>query len=370
MLLSPSVSSFSHRGLSSSELLQFFDSGRNLYIGFDQNTKSFTRDFVKEFGAQMYPAKSKLSGQASHKHISDVNKDHLSWTKNINEAVKRRIVDIDSEVGFQGSGMKLDPQNDYVFPILKGTSGMKAELPPKKSKGNSTPRSFEGDEITLVAGYQSRYSQRAILSGSIEMCSDKFIKATQVGDDYTTSPNFKLCLELAKWNFQQKSVLKMENFTHSLVDKSLVEKGLQKEQEYKLKDEIQVSFDLYEKINNKWVPFHSEDAVKLEFIMLHPFITENMENTEGAHYRVQFNVPDHNGVYKFKIDYNVIGLSRVYYDEITPVRVFNHDEFPRNIVSAYFYFGTAFLTAGATILFVLQYALTSEEKKRSKVKED
>ena len=35
--------------------------------------------------------------------------------------------------------------------------------------------SVSGEQLAFVAGYQSRYNNRATLSGSIHMCSDEFI---------------------------------------------------------------------------------------------------------------------------------------------------------------------------------------------------
>ena len=35
--------------------------------------------------------------------------------------------------------------------------------------------SVSGEQLTLVAGYQSRYNNRATISGSLHMCSDEFI---------------------------------------------------------------------------------------------------------------------------------------------------------------------------------------------------
>ena len=366
MYLAPSASNFRDKGISNEELLQFFDSGRNLYFGLNSMTKYFGRDMFKEFGAQLYPLKSVVSG-GSGVEIEGVSTDELSFSSNINEEAKKRIVEVSGDIAYLGSGMKIDPANEYIFPLLKGTKDMKAKIP-SKIKGKQVETNIYGEDIVLVSGYQSRYSQRAVLSGSIEMCSDKFIKATQTGKSLTTSPNYQFCIETLRWNFQQKSVLKMENFSHSLVDKSLVERGLQKEQEYKLKDEIQVSFDLYEKVDNKWVPFHTDD-VSFEFIMLHPWAIETLKNTKGAHYRVQFHVPDHNGVYKFKLDYNKLGLSRVYYEEIAPVRVNNHDEFPTYAFSAYPYFASVYIIIAAFVLFTVSYIMTSDQKVK-KVKID
>jgi oligosaccharyltransferase complex subunit beta len=357
--MTPSVSTFKSSSISKDQLLQFFDSGRNIYISADENNKMFSREFFKEFGAQLYPEKSAVTGP-NIKNIKGANNSKVVWTDNINENVKSTIVNVDSDIAYIGVGMKLDDSNDYVFPILQGSIDWNGDIPDRKTKTKEIKRSIAGLDVVTVAGYQSRYSQRVVMSASVTMCSDIFIAGTGGGKDHTQSSNFQFCSQVLKWNFQQKSVLKMENFAHSLVDTSLVERGLQDAQEYKLKDEIQVSIDIYEKVDNKWVPYKTND-VELQFIMLHPYTITTLDNTEGAHYRTQFHAPDWNGVYKFLIDYNKLGYSRLYLDKITPVRVFNHDEFPTYDPSAYPFFGAVYLITAAFVLFCLIFAFADDK---------
>jgi oligosaccharyltransferase complex subunit beta len=366
--MTPSVSSFKSSSISKDQLLQFFDSGRNIYIGVDGNSKMFAKEFFKEFGAELYPEKSKVTGP-SGKEVKGTDKSNVVWTNNINEEVKKSIVNVDSDIAYEGCGMKLDESNAYVFPILKGTIDWNGEVPPRKTKSKEIKRDVAGLDVVAVAGYQSRYSQRVVMSVSITMCSDNFIAATSTGKDYRKSSNFKFCSEVLKWNFQQKSVLKMEKFNHSLVDRTLIEKGLQNEQEYKLKDEIQVTLDIYEKVNGKWVPYKTNE-VELEFIMLSPYVVTTLQNTEGAHYRTQFHAPDWNGVYKFKIDFNKLGYTRLLLDKITPVRVFNHDEFPTYSPSAYPFFGAVYLITIAFILFSLKFAFADDKLPQAEIKEE
>lgn len=368
MLMTPSVSSFKSSSLSKDQLLQFFDSGRNIYIGVDGSSKLFAKEFFKEFGAELYPEKSKVTGP-NDKTIKGVDKSNVVWTKNINEDVKKSIVNVGSDIAYEGVGMKLDETNSYVFPILKGTIDWSGEIPARKTKTKEIKRDVAGLDVVAVAGYQSRYSQRVVMSASVSMCSDNFIAATATGKDYTKSSNFQFCREVLMWNFQQKSVLKMEKFNHSLVDRTLIERGLQNEQEYKLKDEILVTIDIYEKVNGKWVPYKTNE-VELEFIMLSPYVVTTLQNTDGAHYRTQFHAPDWNGVYKFKIDYNKVGYTRLLLDKITPVRVFNHDEFPTYSPSAYPFFGAVYLITIAFILFSVTFAFADDNVSQSQISEE
>jgi len=268
--------------------------------------------------------------------------------------------------------MKLDIKNAHVFPILQGDEHTFATNPEYNKKDDSSA-SFKvvGSDITLVAGYQSRYNQRVVISGSIDICTDNFISiASRAEDgDYTESSNWILCKNMLDWNFQQKSVLKAEKLNHSLVDKSLIESGSQKSQEYKLKDEIQVSIDIYEKVDGKWVPFKADD-VQFEFIMLNPYWRIYLQNTKDARYEAKFRAPDQNGVYKLLIDYNRYGYSRIHVEETAPVRVFRHNEFPRYIPSAFPFYTSVFTTMVGFVIFTVVFLYTADNKKGSKVKED
>ena len=266
--------------------------------------------------------------------------------------------------------MILDTTNENVFPILKGDDSMYAISSESSKKGKGGSFKIAGADITLVAGYQSRYNQRVAIAGSINICSDDFISASMKAEgNLSSSANFELCMNVFKWNFQQKSVLKIENFNHSLVDKSLVESGRQQSQEYKLKDEIQVSCDIYEKSNGKWIPYSAND-VQLEFIMLDPYVRTTLENKSGSKYTSQFQAPDHNGVYKFSIDYNRYGLTRLIYTEIAPVRVLNHDEFPTLLPSAYPYYAAVLLVIVGFLLFSFKFITIQSKVKKDKVKQD
>ena len=232
--------------------------------------------------------------KANTEEDGDLNSHNVAWSDNLFEPIKKNIVNFSTPVAYKGTGMKLDSNNAHVFPILQGDDHTFATNPGYSKKDDSSS-SFKvtGSDITLVAGYQSRYNQRVVISGSSTLCTDDFIKfsSSKEGGDYTESSNWSLCKNIIDWNFQQKSILKAANFDHSLADRSLIESGLQKSQEYKLKDYIQVSLEIYEKVNGEWVPYIADD-VQFEFIMLNPYWRIFLKNVGGAKYQAQFRAPD------------------------------------------------------------------------------
>lgn len=64
-----------------------------------------------------------------------------------------------------------------------------------------------GEQLTLVAGYQTRYNSRATLAGSMDMCSDAVM---------AESPdNLQFCKQLINWAFQETGVLRASNLRHN-----------------------------------------------------------------------------------------------------------------------------------------------------------
>ena len=60
-----------------------------------------------------------------------------------------------------------------------------------------------GQQLSLVAGYQTLYNQRIVISGSLKMCGNDAILANRdpsKGNTLESSPNYILCSELVEWN--------------------------------------------------------------------------------------------------------------------------------------------------------------------------
>ena len=50
-----------------------------------------------------------------------------------------------------------------------------------------------GEQLILVAGYQTRYNNRATVAGSLDMCSDKVMAESE--------ENRQFCRQLINWVF-------------------------------------------------------------------------------------------------------------------------------------------------------------------------
>lgn len=95
-------------------------------------------------------------------------------------------------VVFSGTGSYLDPSNQHVFPILRAESTA-VSVAPATEKAGVIISETSGEQLTLVAGYQTRYNNRAAVAGSMTMCSDELM--TQ------SAANMQFCKQLASWVF-------------------------------------------------------------------------------------------------------------------------------------------------------------------------
>ena len=111
----------------------------------------------------------------------------------LNSPVFDRFDNSSSGVVFNsGIGAYLDPANQFVFPILRAEQttvsvANATEKEPIKISQTS------GEQLTLVAGYQTRYNNRAAVAGSVQMCNDQMMTQSDA--------NMQFCKQLANWVF-------------------------------------------------------------------------------------------------------------------------------------------------------------------------
>ena len=72
----------------------------------------------------------------------------------------------------KGIGSVLDKSNRMVFPILRAESTTFSITDLEPTEETQPVSNVSGEQLTLVAGYQSRSNNRATFSGSMAMCSD------------------------------------------------------------------------------------------------------------------------------------------------------------------------------------------------------
>ncbi len=132
---------------------------------------------------------------------------------------------------------------------------------------------------------------------------------------------------------------------------------------------IQVfSVDISELKDGKWVPAHLQDA-QFEVVMLNPYIRMPLSpptTPSSPTHSAIFKLPDHYGVFTFKIDYARHGLSFIAHSETVQVRPYRHDQYPRFLTVAFPYYTAAFSMMGS---FLVVCAVFLFHRDTAKVKE-
>ena len=248
---------------------------------------------------------------------------------------------------YEGIGMDLDPQNQYVFPILKADENSYSV----NAKTNEVYAN--GDKVKMVGGYQARNNRRVVISGSANMCSDKMYYLSNVnGINIAESSNAKFCMDILNWNFQRSGVLKFENVRNNRKSdgKSL--------STYRIKDELEYFIDIYEYEykTDSWKPYITDD-IQIEYVMMNPYYINQLKMValNKPTYYVQFKAPEKFGVFKFIVDYKRLGYSYIFSSTKVPLRPFNHNEYLRFLPCAYPYYLSVFTVLGSFVLFSILF---------------
>ena len=179
-------------------------------------------------------------------------------------------------IAYKGIGSVLDQSNRYVFPILRGESTTMSMTDIEPTDEVSTISNVSGEQLTLVAGYQSRYNNRATISGSLHMCSDEFILLNG-------SVNQKFCEQLLNWNFQRSGILKTTHLRHNKKGEACKEENLDdcgpNPENYKIEDNVEFYINIEQMTEGKWHPYNAED-VQMQFRMLDPYYQVILKRVE------------------------------------------------------------------------------------------
>ena len=347
LLVAPSVSGTKSTTFQEKELTAFFDKGGNIVVFGDQLTKKYTRNLLVQFGVEALPQDNVLSDSEplpqAYTLDSSVRQSVVA-SRSVFAPARRSVSDVRDPVVFRGLGLTLDKKNEHVFPILKASVTTRAS-----DEGVSQ----KGSKITLVAGYQSLYNSRFGVSGSLDMCSDRFM-AYSLQDG--ASANKQFCSDFLNWTFQKRGVLRASNIDHGLVDPEVIARTGNKH-DYKEGDEVRFSVDVEELRDGEWHSYEGDDLF-LEYVRMDPYYRLKMtKDAYTATYSASFRTPDQNGVFKYRIKHDVPGFTRLHIEEVAANRIFKHDEHGRFFLGLPQYTSVWALAAG-TLLFSLVFAFT------------
>lgn len=358
ILMAPTVRSFG-ADVSIKDLLEFVDFHHNLMIFANNKSRKITRDLANEFGVDFEDIGYTLQGGQAPAQANQggFKTRDVAWSSNLFEPLERVFTKLDRPVLIEdglGSVIDSNKNNQHVFPILradKGSYSFNADAEPRHETGL-----VSGEQLTVVAGYQTTYNQRIVLSGSLEMCSNKAMLANRDPKLQTiqSSPNFILCTEMVEWNLQERGVLRYDNVRHN--KKGDTPDQNNNPENYKRQVDIEYYIDIYQKKGDQWVPFVADD-VQFQFTMLDPYYQVALEQPDrnSPTFTYSLKTPWRLGIFRFHVDYKRYGLT--YIDERMEVSVIQlrHDEFPRYETTGYPYYANVFVLMFSTFFFVLYF---------------
>ncbi|KAL9642317.1 hypothetical protein ABK040_007315 [Willaertia magna] len=355
-----------------SKLLEFIDKGHNIFVALQSEVglqSTVLRDLASQCGVEVDDNQTNVIDHFNYDLNLDRNGKHTTLVLdsfNVN-VIGSKTLSKNEPVLYDGLGMRLKEKNNLVISILRGSS-TSYSYNPNEERVQNEPL-VKGRDTVLVGGLQSRNGGRFVISGSIDLFSNKLMETDSInkfnvnGDiiKYSKSGNEKFSKELFKWAFQLKGLLRHNNVHHYLVE----DQNKTQPTMYRVSQELIYTVQIQEwnGIQNEWTPYKAND-IQLDFVMLHPYQRVNLEFDEkNNYYKSQFKVPDVYGVFKFVIDYRREGYSQLIFSDQVTVRPMKINEFERFIPAAYPYYLSVFVMMGAFVIFIIVFTFTKDKQK-------
>ncbi|KAF9612420.1 hypothetical protein IFM89_039453 [Coptis chinensis] len=343
-------------------VLEFVDSGRDLVIAADGSASDLIRDIATECGVDFDEDSEAVVIDHTSYAVLDGEGDHslIASDEFIQSDVILGSKKIEAPVLFKGIGHTLNAANSLVLKVLSASPSAYSTNPETEL---SSPPSLTGAAISLVSVVQARNNARILISGSLDLFSNRFFrwgvqKAGSLEKDswkilvsdyrHAKSGNEQFVTELSKWVFHEKGHLKAVNVRHHKVGE-VTEPAM-----YRIKDDLEYSVEIYEWTGNSWEPYVSND-VQVQFYMMSPYVLKNLSTDQKGMYSTSFKVPDVYGVFQFKVEYHRLGYTSLSLSKQIPVRPFRHNEYDRFITTAFPYYGASFSTMAGFFIFTFVY---------------
>ncbi|KAI3936259.1 hypothetical protein MKX01_004088 [Papaver californicum] len=337
--------------LDSAAILEFVDAGHDLILSADSSASDLIRDIATECGVDFdEDSEAKVIDHTSYA-VSATDGDHTLIASD--DFVKSDVIlgskKIEAPVLFQGIGHSLSSANSLGVKVLSASPAAYSANPNAKL---SNPPSLTGATISLVSVVQARNNARVVISGSLDLFSNRLFKSAvqKAGTSikHEKSGNEQFATELSKWVFHERGHLKAVNVRHHRVGET-DEPAI-----YRINDEVEYSVEIYEWSGTSWVPYIAND-VQLQFYMMSPYVLKNLSTDKKGLYSTIFKVPDVYGVFQFKVEYQRLGYTGLSLSKQIPVRPYRHNEYERFIPTAFPYYGASFSTMAGFFVFTIVY---------------
>nr|CAD1834618.1 unnamed protein product [Ananas comosus var. bracteatus] len=337
--------------LDQNAVLEFVDSGRDLILAADSSASDVIRGIATECGVDFDEDPEAVVIDHTSYAVSETEGDHTLIASDalIHSDVILGDKKIEAPILFRGTGHSVNPANSLVLKVLSASPSAFSANPKTKL---SSPPALTGSAISLVSIMQARNNARVLISGSLDLFSNRFSKSgvQKAGSKikYEKSGNEQFVTEISKWVFHERGHLKAVNVSHRKVGE-MTEPAM-----YRINDDLEYSVEIYEWSGTSWEPYVADD-VQVQFYMMSPYVLKTLSNNQKGLYSTSFKVPDVYGVFQFKVEYQRLGYTSLRLAKQIPVRPFRHNEYERFITAAYPYYGASFSTMAGFFIFSIVY---------------
>lgn len=350
VLFAPSTPRFGG-SVDQNAVLEFIDAGHDMILAADHSASDLIRGIATECGVDFDEDPEAMVIDHINYASTESEGDHtlIAGDDLIQSDVILGSKKIEAPVLFRGIGHAANPSNSLVLKVLSASPSAYSANPGTKLA--SVP-SLTGSAISLVSVMQARNNARVLISGSLDLFSNRFLKSgvQKAGSkmSHDKAGNEQFVTETSKWVFHERGHLKAVNVRHHKVGET------DEPSMYRINDDLEYSVEIYEWSGTSWKPYVADD-VQIQFFMMSPYVLKNMSTDKTALYSASFKVPDVYGVFQFKVEYQRLGYTGVSLAKQIPVRPYRHDEYERFITSAFPYYAASFSTMGAFFIFSVAY---------------
>eukprot|EP01097_Dermamoeba_algensis_P008158 TRINITY_DN52_c0_g1_i1.p1 TRINITY_DN52_c0_g1~~TRINITY_DN52_c0_g1_i1.p1 ORF type:complete len:436 (-),score=131.09 TRINITY_DN52_c0_g1_i1:171-1478(-) len=341
--------------ISVASVVEFIDEGKNVLLATDTEVGDAVRNLGEELGVEFDEEETNVIDHFNY-HPSDTL-DHtlLVATPAKNVTLFAGV----QPVLFRGVGHTLSNENNGLnIPFLHGASTAYSFFL-DKPVGKRAPKIL-GSKSQLVSALQARNNARAVISGSLELFSDKFFSTDAVlAGKKSKSGNEQFAQIVSGWVFQEKGVLKVDRVYHAHAATGETPSF------YTIKDEVTYSIRILEWNGEKWAPFSAND-VQYEFTRLDPYVRLYLTPDSEGNFNTTYILPDVYGVFSMIVDYARPGYTFISTKDVIPVRPFRHNQYERFIIAAYPYYASSFSMLVGIFVFSLYFLYTREDPKKKK----
>lgn len=344
-------------------ITQFIDDGGNVLVAGSSVSGEAIRDLASEVGFEIDEENASVIDHLNYDILADSG-DHTTIVASPKNLIDSEIIIGSKKVNpmlYRGTGIIADRENSLVLPLLTADSTAYSYNPDAAIK--EYPHAV-GKGTILIAALQARNNARVVFSGSLYFFSDEAFmsQVRKVGDTqgFEQSGNLQVATSIGKWVFKETGEIRVKSVKHH--------KEGEKEApaSYTITEPVVYTLEVEELIDGKWKPFVAND-IQLEFVRIDPFVRVTLKAIGGGKYQAKYKIPDVYGVYQFKVDYDRVGLTRLYSTTQVSVRPLEHTQYERFIPCAYPYYASSFSMMFGVFVFSFFFLYYKEKPEKAEV---